>query len=124
MKYSIYTLLLVGLLTGCTKAKYGQRGQNAQPCTITDTVDGALITCAGITIGINDGQRGDDGIDGQNGIDGQDGAIGAEGQAGPPGEPGSIKCYEYKKHKDEEEDEAEEEHEHKHKTWTEIKCPS
>lgn len=81
------TLLLAALIAGCgtteNSTERGPQGPTGSGCSVTDTTDGATITCEdGTTADIRDGQDGKDGVDGTVGPAGEQGAPGTDGKDG------------------------------------------
>lgn len=107
-------ILLSLLVAGCAAPKpgHGKNGQNAQPCTVSDTTTGLLVTCSGTALELYDGHDGATGPQGEPGhsIVGPQGPQGEPGQSivGPQGPPGpvTIKCFKVNK-----------------KKFVEIECP-
>ena len=66
-------LILVAMalgLAGCGEVGFGVK-KEVLACSVEDTAEGALITCAdGSSTVVNDGTNGDDGLDGIDGLDG------------------------------------------------------
>lgn len=67
-----YIILYIFML-GCSSTRFESSGGN---CSVTDLIDGALITCQdGTSTRIYNGSDGTDGTNGQDGVDGKDAII-------------------------------------------------
>jgi hypothetical protein len=51
----------------------GADGRDGESCTVTETIEGAIIECNGSQVTIYNGEDGEDGKDGIDGVDGVDG---------------------------------------------------
>jgi len=100
-------LLIVAMLVGCgvhpqdrrtikivesqdgVDGKDGKDGIDAQPCSVAEVPNGALIVCPdGTTASINHGDDGLDGAQGEKGETGEQGAAGQDGVDGLNGQDG------------------------------------